>query len=135
MDKYAKAFVKASLVYLGIGVITGFLMVAHPDLRFPLARVHTHINLLGFMAMMVYGVGYHILPRFMGRPVYSHTLGNVQVYLANISLVGLSLSWILEATVGGGWHTLAILFGLAQGISIFLFIINLWMSMKPQTNQ
>ncbi|MBM4305992.1 MAG: hypothetical protein FJ123_04560 [Deltaproteobacteria bacterium] len=131
MDKYAKAFVKASLVYLGIGVITGFIMVAHPDLRFTLTRVHTHINLLGFMAMMVYGVGYHILPRFMGRPVYSHKLGNAQVWLANITLIGLSISWILEASLGGVWHTLAILFGLGQGVSIFLFIINLWKSMAP----
>ncbi len=131
MDKYAKAFVKASLTYLGVGVITGFIMVVHPDVRFTLTRVHTHINLLGFMAMMVYGVGYHILPRFMGRPVYSHRLGNIQVWLANITLIGLSISWILEASLGGVWHTLAILFALGQGVSIFLFIINLWKSMTP----
>ncbi len=131
MDRYAKAFVKASLIYLGIGAITGLLMVAHPDLRYLLTRVHTHINLLGFMAMMVYGVGYHILPRFMGRPVYSHRLGNLQVWLANISLIGLSMSWIFEATIGGVWHTLAILFALVHGVSIFFFIINLWMSMSP----
>jgi cytochrome c oxidase cbb3-type subunit 1 len=135
MDKYAKAFVKAALVYLGFGVITGIIMVAHPDVRFTLTRVHTHINLLGFMAMMVYGVGYHILPRFMGRPVYSHRLGNVQVWLANISLIGLSISWILEASLGGVWHTLAILFGFGQGLSIFLFIFNLWKSMEPQTTK
>jgi cbb3-type cytochrome oxidase subunit 1 len=133
MDKYAKAFVKSSLIYLGIGVITGLIMVAHPDVRFTLTRVHTHINLLGFMAMMVYGVGYHILPRFMGRPVYSHRLGNAQVWLANITLIGLSISWILEAILGGVWHTLAVLFGLGQGVSIFLFIVNLWKSMTPQT--
>jgi len=132
MDKYAKAFVKASLVYLGIGTVLGVLMVAWPDTRFIVTRVHTHINLLGFMAMMVYGVGYHILPRFMGRPVYSQRLGNVQVWLANISLIGLSFSWILEALLGGIWHWLAILFGLGQGVSIFLFIINLWKSMAPQ---
>lgn len=135
MDKYAKAFVKASLVYLGLGVITGIIMAAHPDVRFTLTRVHTHMNLLGFMAMMVYGVGYHILPRFMGRPVYSHRLGNVQVWLANISLVGLSIAWILEVSLGGIWHTLAILFGFGQGISIFLFIFNLWKSMGPQTTK
>lgn len=131
MDKYTKAFVKASLTYLGVGVITGFIMVVHPDVRFTLTRVHTHINLLGFMAMMVYGVGYHILPRFMGRPVYSHRLGNIQVWLANITLIGLSISWILEASLGGVWYTLAILFALGQGVSIFLFIINLWKSMTP----
>ncbi|MDI6764083.1 MAG: hypothetical protein QME83_13780 [Thermodesulfobacteriota bacterium] len=132
MDKYAKTFVKASLIYFGIGAITGVCMVLWPDTRFTVTRVHTHINLLGFMAMMVYGVGYHILPRFMGRPVYSHRLGNIQVWLANITLIGLSISWIFEATQGGFWHTLVILFGIGQGVSIFLFIINLWMSMVTQ---
>jgi cytochrome c oxidase cbb3-type subunit 1 len=133
MDKYAKAFVKASLIYLGIGAITGICMVLWPDIRFTITRVHTHINLLGFMAMMIYGVGYHILPRFMGRPVYSSHLGNTQVWLANITLIGLSVSWILGASGGGFWYSLAILFGIGQGVSIFFFIINLWMSMASQT--
>ena len=78
MDKYAKAFVKASMIYLGIGAMTGWCMVLWPDIRFTVTRVHTHINLLGFMAMMIYGVGYHILPRFMGRPVSSPRIGNIQ---------------------------------------------------------
>jgi cytochrome c oxidase cbb3-type subunit 1 len=133
MDKYAKAFVKASMIYLGIGAMTGLGMALWPDIRFTVTRVHTHINLLGFMAMMIYGVGYHILPRFMGRPVYSHRLGNIQVWLANITLIGLSASWILEAFQGGIWHALAVLFGLGQVVSVFLFIINLWMSMVAQT--
>ncbi len=133
MDKYAKAFVKASLIYLGIGAMTGISMILWPDIRFTVTKVHTHINLLGFIAMMIYGVGYHILPRFMGRPVYSARLGITQVWLANISLIGLSVFWILEASQGGIWHDLAILFGMGQAVSIFLFIINLWMSMVPQT--
>ena len=135
MDKYAKAFVKASLIYLGIGSITGIIMIWWPDIRFTVTRVHTHILLLGFMAMMIYGVGYHILPRFMGRPVYSARLGNAQAWTANISLIGLSFSWILEASQSGIWHYLAILFGIGQAVSIFLFIINLWMSMVPQSEK
>jgi hypothetical protein len=71
----------------------------------------------------------------MGRPVYSHRLGNIQVWLVNMTLVGLSISWILEASQGGIWHTLAILFGIGQAVSIFLFIINLWMSMVPLPNE
>ena len=133
MDKYAKAFVKASLIYLGIGSITGIIMIWWPDIRFTVTRVHTHILVLGFMAMMIYGVGYHILPRFMGRPVYSPRLGNTQVWVANISLIGLSALWIVETSQGGIWHYLVILFGLGQAVSIFLFIINLWMSMVPQS--
>ena len=135
MDKYAKAFVKASMIYLGIGAITGIGMVLWPDIRFAVTRVHTHINLLGFMAMMIYGVGYHILPRFMGRPVYSHRLGNLQAWLSNITLTGLSISWILETLQGGIWRSLAILFGIGQVFSIFLFIVNLWMSMVAQTEK
>lgn len=135
MDKYAKAFVKSSLIYLGIGTITGVCMVLSPDIRFTLTRVHVHILLLGFMAMMIYGVGYHILPRFMGRPVYSHRLGNIQVWLANITLIGLSVSWIIEASHRGVWHLWAILFGIGQGIAIFMFILNLWKSMDPQTEK
>ena len=135
MDKYAKAFVKSSLIYLGIGTILGVSMILWPDIRFNVTRVHTHINLLGFMAMMIYGVGYHILPRFMGRPVYSARLGNVQVWLANMTLIGLSVSWILAALQGGVWHLLAILFGIGQGIAIFMFIFNLWKSMVPQPNE
>jgi cbb3-type cytochrome oxidase subunit 1 len=135
MDKYAKAFVRASLIYLGIGTLMGGWMILSPDIRFALTRVHVHILLVGFMAMMIYGVGYHILPRFMGRPVYSHRLGNIQVWLANITLIGLSTSWILEASQGGTWHSLAILFGMGQVISVFLFIVNLWMSMVAQTEK
>jgi len=135
MDKYAKAFVRASLIYLGIGVILGVTMVAWPDTRFILTRVHTHINLLGFMAMMIYGVGYHILPRFMGGPVYSQRLGNTQMWLANIALLGLSFSWIMEAAFGGFWHDLVVLFGIGQGVSVFMFIFNLWKSMTPQENR
>ena len=133
MDKYAKAFVRSSLIYLGTGTMIGIGMVLWPDIRFTISRIHVHILLLGFMAMMIYGVGYHILPRFMGRPVYSHRLGNIQVWLANMTLVGLSISWIFEASQGGIWHNLAILFGTGQAVSIFLFIINLWMSMVPQS--
>jgi cytochrome c oxidase cbb3-type subunit 1 len=135
MDKYAKAFVKASMIYLGIGTLMGGWMVLSPDIRFALTRVHVHILLLGFMAMMIYGVGYHILPRFMGRPVYSHRLGNIQVWLANITLVGLSTSWVLEVSQGGIWYDLAVLFGIGQIISVFLFMINLWMSMVPQPHE
>ncbi len=134
MDKYAKAFVKTSLLYLGMGTIIGICMVVWPDIRFTLTRVHVHILLLGFVAMMIYGVGYHILPRFMGRPIYSHRLGNIQVWLANVTLIGLSLSWILEVSQGGVWQTFSFLFGIGQTVSIFLFIINLWMSMIPQTS-
>ncbi len=135
MDWYAKAFVRSSLIYLGVGTLFGISMMVWPDIQFAITRVHVHVLLLGFMAMMIYGVGYHILPRFMGKPVYSARLGNIQAWLANVTLIGLCISWILEASQGGMWRYSVILFGVGQGVSIFLFMVNLWMSMIPQTDK
>src|SRR4030067_2010156 len=112
MDKYAKAFIKSSLIYLSVGTILGLLMIFWTDARFTMTRVHVHILLLGFMALMIYGVGYHILPRFMGRPVSSHRLGNVQVWLSNITLVSLSFPPVFGGRQGGGWHTAALLYAI-----------------------
>ena len=43
MDKYAKAFVKASMIYLGIGTLMGGWMVLSPDIRFALTQgSHPH---------------------------------------------------------------------------------------------
>ena len=136
VDRYAKAFVKASLVYLGIGAMLGVVMVLWPDVRFTLARVHTHITLLGFMAMMVYGVGYHILPRFMGRPLYSNKLGEVQFWLANISLVAMLLFYCLDVFIPGGpYRTLAVVSGAVQALTIFLFFYNMLMTLLAKQEQ
>jgi hypothetical protein len=40
---------------------------------------------------------------------------------------------MMEVSRGGFWHSLAILFGIGQAVSIFFFIFNLWKSMIPQT--
>ena len=62
MDKYTKGFVLASLVYFFLAAILGIWMgLAETGewVRFG----HVHFNLLGFMAMMIFGIGYFLLPR------------------------------------------------------------------------
>ena len=84
---------------------------------------HVHLNLLGWMTMMVYGVGYHILPRFSGTPLAYPKLGNLQFYLANAGLVGLVCFRPL--------HPLAEIFASVLVISAGMFVFNIWMSMIP----
>ena len=67
--------------------------------------VHSHLNMLGWVSMMIYGVGYHILPRFMGRPLYSNKIGEAQFYLANISLVGMLLFYSLNVYNPSGMYS------------------------------
>jgi hypothetical protein len=38
-------------------------------------------------------VGYHILPKFSGRHIYSPSLMKIQFWFANAGLIGMAISW------------------------------------------
>jgi len=66
VDWFVKRFLQAALVWLGLGVTLGVAMSVYPF--FVIYRpAHMHMNLLGFVAMMIFGVGYHVIPRFFGQ--------------------------------------------------------------------
>ena len=67
MDNTPRLFIKAGLIYAVIGALLGITMAINPSLSHPLRFIHIHLNLLGFMTMMVSGVAYHVLPRFSAR--------------------------------------------------------------------
>jgi cbb3-type cytochrome oxidase subunit 1 len=126
MDRFVKNFIGMSIVYLFIASVFGIVMLAHPDLL-GLKFVHSHLNLLGWVSMMIFGVGYHILPRFMGRPLKSPKLGELQFWLANVGLVGMLFFYALGSfRSGAGVYTgLTVAFGLIEAFSIFLFFYNM----------
>ncbi len=126
MEKYPKLFIKASVFYLVLGTLMGVLMGAQLITSGGFRFVHIHVNLIGFMAMFIFGVAYHILPRFNGRPVRYPDWIPVQFYLMNIGLVGLLTFYLL----GGFWEAgvksiLLGLFSVVTGVSIIMFAINI----------
>ena len=60
MEPHVKGFLKASLAWLTLGVTLGVAMAVHP-LWTIYRMAHVHMNLLGFVTMMIYGVGYHVV--------------------------------------------------------------------------
>ena len=68
MDRFVKNFIIVSIIYLGVSSILGVCMLWNQSLM-SLKFVHSHLNMLGWVSMMIYGVGYHVLPRFSGRPL------------------------------------------------------------------
>jgi cbb3-type cytochrome oxidase subunit 1 len=56
------------------GTALGLFLTVHPSLLVQLRLAHVHVKLAGFMTMMAFGVGYHISPRFSGRPLDSRCL-------------------------------------------------------------
>ena len=135
MDRFVKGFIVMSIVYLGIAAVLGIVMLANQNVM-AIKFVHSHLNMLGWVSMMIYGVGYHILPRFMGRPLYSNKIGEAQFYLANISLVTMLVFYTLNVyNPSGMYRMITVVSGAVQAITIFLFIYNMLMTLLTKVEQ
>lgn len=126
MDRFVKSFIIMSIIYLAVASILGIYMLAKQSLLY-LKFVHSHLNLLGWVSMMIFGVGYHILPRFSGKPLKSPKLGEIQFWLANVGLVGMLLFYVLGTASPevGLYIGLSTAFGIVEVLSILLFFYNM----------
>jgi len=116
-------------LYLGVAGVFG-LLNGMLDIGYFGVFAHTHFNLLGFMSMMIYGVGYFILPRFNGRDLRFGSWVPLHFWLGNASLIGMVVFRGLE--VSSGETTFTILFVVSAAIqllTLFMFIINIWMTL------
>ena len=125
MDWFVKVFIKSSLCWLGLGVLLGLTMVAVPS-AIIYRPAHVHANLLGFVTMMIFGVAYHVLPRFSGRPLHSSRLAILHLYLANAGVAGMVLGFLLRPNLGSPGTALLAAGGTASATGAFLFIYNIW---------
>ena len=128
MDRYTKGFVVASLAYSLLAAVLGTWMGSAETagwVRF----AHVHFNLLGFMCMMIYGVGYFILPRFNGRTLRWPSLVPLHFYAANIGLIG------MVATAPERPSTGFALFAGLSVVSVAMFVVNLGATMVLEPAQ
>src|SRR3970040_2788217 len=122
MDRYTKAFVVASLGYFFLASLLGVWMGAGEAAGWvPFA--HVHFNLLGFMSMMIYGVGYFILPRFNGRTLRWPSWVRLHFFAANAGLIG------MVATAPERPSTVFALFAGLSVVSVTMFVVNLGATM------
>ncbi|MBI2958613.1 MAG: cbb3-type cytochrome c oxidase subunit I [Chloroflexi bacterium] len=125
MSKTTLGFVFAGMAYLVIGVTLGILFYVEPDML-KLRSVHVHLNLVGFVTFLIFGIGYHILPRFRGRPLRSERLAWFQFWMANAGLLGLSLvNTLIAYEVLKDVSYLQVTFGAVLVLSVYLFIYNM----------
>jgi cytochrome c oxidase cbb3-type subunit 1 len=121
-----------SIVYLGVAAVLGIVMLYSSE-AMSLKFVHSHLMLLGWVSMMIYGVGYHILPRFMGRPLYSQKLGDLQFWAANIGLAAMLVFYTLNVyQPSSGYVAVTVAAGILELGSVLLFFYNMLMTMVPK---
>ncbi|MGC5324163.1 hypothetical protein [Brevibacillus sp. SYSU BS000544] len=130
MKGYVQAFIILSITYLVIGTGLGVLFFVNPELQ-AFRLVHMHLNLLGFLTMMVFGVLYHVLPRFIGHPLHSEKWAWIHLYAGNAAFVVLVLSmaasignWFSGAWVVAGWA------GFIEWCTILLFASNIFITIR-----
>jgi nitric oxide reductase large subunit len=118
-------FVAAGLGYALVGGLLALASLAFPELSAHALRAHAHLMLVGFVGMMVFGIGLHVVPRFTGRTLFSERLGDVQFVLVNVGLVVMVIGWLagVHAATGTGGALLCAGFA--------LFGINVVATVRP----
>ncbi|HEX6040006.1 cbb3-type cytochrome c oxidase subunit I [Longimicrobium sp.] len=128
MDPFVRRFIRASLVWLGVGVVIGVMMALRPA-WIAFRTAHMHANLLGFVSMMIFGVAYHVIPRFSGHPLHSRALASAHVWIANAGLAGMVSGFIVRVYVASAGAALLGTGALLSATGAFLFIYNVWRTM------
>ena len=119
-------FIAAALLYALLGGSVALAWLVFPGALTPYAlRAHAHLMLVGFVGMMVFGIGLHVLPRFTGRNLFSERMADAQFALVNAGLLAMVAGWLAGArlaTEAGG----ALLW-----VGFLLFAINVIATVRP----
>jgi cbb3-type cytochrome oxidase subunit 1 len=125
MEWFVKAFIRASLAWFTLGIALGLAMAAYP--AFVVYRpAHAHMNVVGFITMMIFGVGYQLLPRLFGHRLHSSKLAVAHWWLANVGLALMVLGFVLAPYIGARSAPLTTTGGALFAIGAFSFVFNMW---------
>jgi cytochrome c oxidase cbb3-type subunit 1 len=131
MDSYTRRFIKASLVWLCVGVTIGLAMAVKPQLTV-YRPAHLHALLLGFVAMMIFGVAYHVIPRFAGHVLVHPRLAAAHLIAANVGLAAMVCGFVArvsgEQLLPVGAVLLAV-GGVLSSAGAVSFAFNIWRTM------
>jgi len=125
MDWFVRLFLKSALVSLGLGVIMGTWMAIAPQ-AIIYRPAHVHLNLLGFVSMVIFGVAYHVIPRFTGHPLHNPRLAGIHWWCATSGLAILIVGFFVAPHRPAPAGVLLGVGAVIAGTGSFLFIYNLW---------
>jgi len=125
MDWHVRSFLKASLTWLALGVTLCVAMAAHP--LWTLYRlVHVHMLLLGFVTMMIYGVAYHVVPRFAGFPLHSRRAAVWHWWISNAGLALMATGFAIRVQRATAGTVVLAIGGTLSAIGAYTFTYLIW---------
>jgi hypothetical protein len=90
-------------------------MAAHPGLAADWRSVHAHLNVTGFLSLLIYGMSYLFVPVFARRHLTLLRLARAHLWLAHLAVWGLVAGRVLR------WWPASAAGGLAQLLSTVAF--------------
>jgi len=126
MEWFVKAFIRASLAWFALGILLGLTIAAYPP-WVAYRPAHAHMTVVGFLTMMVFGVGYQLLPRLFGHPLHSRGLAIAHWWLANGGLAAMVTGFALAPQVGPARSApVTAAGGLFFSLGALGFVYNMW---------
>jgi len=79
---------------------------------------------------MIYGVGYHILPKFSGRYIYSVAIQNIQFWFSSLGLLGMGVGWSMigKDLAPETGQTVLLISAIATLVGVAMFAFNIGMT-------
>ena len=125
MTWFVKAFLKASLAWLALGVTLGVAMAVHP--AWTIYRLaHIHMLLLGFVTMMIYGVAYHVIPRFVGFRLHRPDAARWHWWGANLGLAFMVCGFVVRVRAPFAGTVLLGAGGILSALGAYTFVYVIW---------
>jgi hypothetical protein len=86
--------IKAAFAYLALGIGLGAWFALDRAQGAWLRPLHAELNLWGWTTLLIYGMAYHMLPRFLGRPLRGGRLAAAQSWLAIGGVALVAAGWV-----------------------------------------
>ena len=125
MEGFVRAYLKSSLAWLALGVTLGLAMAVHPVWTV-YRQAHMHMVMLGFVTMMIYGVAYHVIPRFTGHPLHNRRAAGAQWWISNAGLVLMVCGFAARVTSATAGTAVLSLGGTLSALGAYIFAYVIW---------
>lgn len=127
--------IKAAFCYLALGIALGASFAIERSIGVRLRFLHAEFNLWGWSSLLIYGVGYHMLPRFLGRPLRWPKLAELQSWAAIVGVALMSLGWLTQSAGSSLAFALLLSGGLLQVLAAMAFVAQIASMLMKQTSQ
>jgi hypothetical protein len=93
MSRLSIRCIKTAFICLALGVGLGAWFAIDRAQGAWLRPLHGALNLWGWATLLIYGMAYHMLPRFTGRPLHRGRLAAAQSWLAIGGIALVAVGW------------------------------------------